>query len=381
MAHEFLLPDMGEGMAEARVLRWLAPVGGEVGVDQSIVELGTDGTVLAMPAPQEGVILYHGAAEGEVVQVGAVLVVIGSAGEEWTPGDGGIAPRPGAAEAVLLVEGPEEADSVGGADALAAAERFAAELGTDPSLVAGSGPGGRITRVDVEAAAASVDQVERVPLSATRRAIARDLVRSWQEIPHVTTYSDADATPLLRARAGLAAETRDAAPLESLLITAVIPVLKEFPSFNASLQGDDLLLHKRYNIGFAVDTTEGLVFAVLREADRYGPPELARKIVDLAIAARDRSIDAADLRGATFTISNIGAVGGRYGNPIIPYGTTAILSVGRADVQPVVERGKVVAARRLPLSLSYDHRVIDGAMGRRFLGAVAAAIEADGDDA
>jgi pyruvate dehydrogenase E2 component (dihydrolipoamide acetyltransferase) len=220
-----------------------------------------------------------------------------------------------------------------------------------------------------------------VPLSATRRAIARNLTRSWQEIPHVTTYGEAAATPLLRARSDLAAVTRDAAPLESLLITAIIPVLKEFPYFNATLQGNDLLLHKRYDIGFAVDTTEGLLVAVLKHADRYEEREMARKIVDLAISARDRSIDQTDMQGATFTVSNIGAVGGRFGTPIIPYGTTAILSVGRADLQPVVERDKVVAARSFPLSLSYDHRVIDGAMGRRFMAAVAAAIEGYGDDA
>ena len=115
--------------------------------------------------------------------------------------------------------------------------------------------------------------------------------------------------------------------------------------------------------------------AVLRNADRLEPPELARKIVDLASAARDRSIDSADTRGATFTISNIGAVGGRFGTPIIPYGTTAILSVGRADMQPVVERDRVVPARLFPLSLSYDHRVIDGAMGRRFMAAAEGVIE------
>ena len=138
----------------------------------------------------------------------------------------------------------------------------------------------------------------------------------------------------------LAAETRDAAPLESLLMAAVIPVLKEFPEFNASLQGDDLLLHKRYDLGFAVDTPEGLVVAVVRGADAYSSADLARRIVDLAISSRDRSIAADSMRGATFTISNIGAVGGRYGTPIIPYGTTAILSVGRADFQPAVERDK-----------------------------------------
>jgi len=381
MPLEFLLPDVGEGMAEAQVLRWLVPVGVGVGVDESMVELETDEAVLEMPAPRAGVILYHGAPEGEILPVGSLLVVIGAAGEEWPPAESDSAPESTADDAAPLVGALEDADSDGGARALPAVRKLAAELGVDLSLVAGSGPGRRITRADVEAASVSDDQVERVPLSATRRAIARNLTRSWQEIPHVTTFSEADATPLLRARADLAADTRDAAPLESLLITAVIPVLEEFPNFNASLRGDDLLLHKRYDIGFAVDTREGLMVAVLRQADRYGPPELARKIVDLAISARDRSIDPADLRDATFTVSNIGAVGGRFGTPIIPYGTTAILSVGRADLQPVVERDRVVIARRFPLSLSYDQRVIDGAMGRRFLGAVAAAIEAYGADA
>ncbi|MBU1227304.1 MAG: 2-oxo acid dehydrogenase subunit E2 [Actinobacteria bacterium] len=379
MALEFLLPDVGEGLAEAQVLRWLVPVGGEVGIDQPMVELETDKAILEMPAPQAGVILHHGAAAGETIAVGALLVVIGAPGEEWAPGEAVSPAATAPAEAAPLVGTLEEAGSAGGAQALPGVRKLAAELGVDLGVVAGSGPGGRITRSDVEAAAASDDaDVERVPLSATRRAIARNLTRSWQEIPHVTTYGDADATPLLRARSDLAAETRDAAPLECLLISAVIPVLREFPRFNATLQGDDLLLHKRYDIGFAVDTPEGLVVAVLREADRYTPAESARKIVDLAISARDRSIAAADMRGATFTLSNIGAVGGGYGTPIIPYGTTAILSVGRADLQPVVVRNKVVAARRFPLSLSYDHRVIDGASGRRFLGAVAAAIEGFG---
>ncbi|MCJ7725279.1 MAG: 2-oxo acid dehydrogenase subunit E2 [Acidimicrobiia bacterium] len=373
MALEFLLPDVGEGLAEAQVLRWLVPVGAVVGIDQPIVELETDKAILEMPAPQPGVILHHGAAEGDVIAVGSLLVVIGEAGESWSPSEQIAAPA--ADEAAPLVGTLEEAGSVGGAGVLPAVRKLAAELGVDLALVTGSGPGGRITRDDVQAAATDDDQVERVPLSATRRAIARNLTRSWQEIPHVTTYGEADATPLLRARSDLAAVTRDAAPLESLLIRAIIPVLQEFPYFNATLQGDDLLLHKRYDIGFAVDTPEGLLVAVLKGADRLEQAEMARKIVDLAIAARDRSIDHAELQGATFTVSNIGAVGGRFGTPIIPYGTTAILSVGRADLQPVVERDKVVAARVFPLSLSYDHRVIDGAMGRRFLAAVSAAIE------
>jgi len=223
MPLEFLLPDVGEGMAEAQVLRWLVPVGVGVGVDESMVELETDEAVLEMPAPRAGVILYHGAPEGEILPVGSLLVVIGAAGEEWPPAESDSAPESTADDAAPLVGALEDADSDGGARALPAVRKLAAELGVDLSLVAGSGPGRRITRADVEAASVSDDQVERVPLSATRRAIARNLTRSWQEIPHVTTFSEADATPLLRARADLAADTRDAAPLESLRATGVGP--------------------------------------------------------------------------------------------------------------------------------------------------------------
>jgi len=374
MALEFRLPDIGEGLTEAVVLRWLAPIGAEIGLDEPIVELETDKAVVEMPAPRAGVVLHHGAAEGETIAVGSILTVIGDPGETWVQG-----PAPSAESADVaapLVGTLEETGAEGGAMALPAVRRLATELGIDLAMVVGSGPGGRITGADVEAAAAGDDEnIERVPLSATRRAIARNLTRSWREIPHVTTFGEADALPVLRARSDLAASSRDAVPLEALLIKAIIPVLEEFPQFNATLQGDDLLLHKNFDIGFAVDTMEGLMVAVVRHPDVMETYELGRKIVDLAVAARDRSIDAADMKGATFTVSNIGAVGGRYGTPIVPYGTTAILSVGRADPQPVVERDKVVVARRFPLSLSYDHRVIDGASGRRFLGAVAAALE------
>ena len=381
MAHEFLLPDIGEGLIEAVVIRWLVPVGGEVGLDRPLVELETDKAVVEVPAPRAGVVLHHGAAEGDTVTVGSLLAVIGEAGEPWEPTPTGehlasdlVPPPP-------LVGTLEEAGSGPAMAVLPAVRRLAADTGVDLSTVVGTGPGGRITRADVEAAGEDpAGDYERVPLSLTRRAIARNLTRSWQEIPHVTTYGEADAAHLLRKRAELASAARDAVPLEALLIRAIVPVLAEYPMFNATLQGDDLLLHKRWDIGFAVDTTEGLMVAVVRSADLLGTYELARKVVDLAASARDRSIAAADLRGATFTLSNIGAVGGGFGTPLVPYGTTAVLSIGRADPRPAVRGEKVVVARRFPLSLSYDHRVIDGALGRRFLGAVAEAIEGYSDD-
>jgi pyruvate dehydrogenase E2 component (dihydrolipoamide acetyltransferase) len=194
MALEFLLPDVGEGLAEAQVLQWLIPVGGEVGVDQPMVELETDKAVVEMPAPRAGFVLHHGAAEGQTIAVGSLLVVLGDKDEEWSPSE---APGEEPAEDAPLVGTLEEAGSGNSAQVLPVVRKVAADLGVDLALVSGSGPGGRITKADVEAAAVSGDDVERVPLSPTRRAIARNLTRSWQEIPHVTTYGEADATTLL----------------------------------------------------------------------------------------------------------------------------------------------------------------------------------------
>jgi pyruvate dehydrogenase E2 component (dihydrolipoamide acetyltransferase) len=376
VALEFLLPDVGEGLAEATIVRWLVPVGGEVGMDEPMVEVETDKAVMEMPAPRAGVVLHHGAAQGEVLEVGSLLVVIGDRGEEWSPGSTTEAeavpasPKPAAPVVGTL----EEAESPEGVRALPMIRRLAADLGVDLAGVAGSGPGGRIVREDVELAAAASGPVDRVRLSATRLAIGRHLSRSWQEIPHVTTFAEADADSLLAERAARAADG-DPLPLEALLIARVTPLLVEFGEFNATLQGEHLLLRRHYDVGFAVDTPEGLMVAVVRGADRRDVPEIAAEVVRLAEAARERTITTEELRGATFTISNIGAVGGGYGTPIIPLGTTSILSVGRADPRPVVSDGSVVVGRRFPLSLSYDHRVIDGALGRRFTAAVVSALE------
>lgn len=386
MAFEFHLPDIGEGLAEATIVSWRVPVGGTVGLDEPLVEVETDKAVVEIPSPRAGVVLHHGAPEGATVAVESLLVVIGEAGESWTP-----APAPSTAPVVPatptapvapIVGTLEEAMETvgdsgrGGVQALPLVRRLAFELGVDLATVTPTGPGGRVTREDVELAAAGGGPVERVRLSATRLAIARNLTRSWQEIPHVTTYAAANATGLLAERSRLA--TDRAMPLEALLIAGLVPLLREFPEFNASLDGEYVLYRRHYDIGFAVDTPEGLMVAVVREADALSIDEIGAEIVRLAEAARTRRIAPADLRGATFTVSNIGAVGGGYGTPIIPYGTTAILSVGRADPVPVESDGAITLRRQLPLSLSYDHRLIDGALGRRFLGAVVEALEARG---
>ena len=370
MATEFLLPDIGEGLIEATVVEWLADVGDEMALDGPIVEMETDKAITEIPAPVAGVLLHQGAAEGETLEVGQILAVIGDAGEEWEPSlataDPASAEQP-AAEAAPIVGTLQEATAASGPQVLPAVRKLASELGVDLAAISGTGPGGRVTAADVENAAGGGD---RVPLSPTRRAIADNLARSWREIPHVTTYGEADAASLLAARKS------SGRPLEAHLIAAIVPLLAQFPDFNASFTGDAVVRRPAYDVGFAVDTPEGLMVAVIRGADAKGVDELGTEVTRLAAAAKDRTATRDELTGQTFTVSNIGAVGGRYGTPIVPYGTTAILSVGRADPAPGVVDGELAVVQRFPLSLSYDHRVIDGAKGRAFLAAVIAAIEA-----
>ena len=383
MALEFHLPDIGEGLTEAVVVRWLVATGESVKADEPLVEIETDKAVVEIPAPRAGVVLHQGASAGSTVAVGDLLVVIGEADEGWTPPPEG---EPGAATPIVgtleeedvelrprVVGRPTPAGTRG--EALPLVRRLAADLGVELDGLRGSGPGGRVTREDVEAAAQGGGPAERVRMSPTRLTIARNLSRSWREIPHVTTYGEADASGIFAERARMREETGAAIPLEAILIAAVVPLLDSHPSFNAAVDGDDILYRKSRDVGFAVDTARGLLVAVVREADTRSVAEMADEILRLAGAAKEGRISPAEMRGASFTISNIGAVGGGFGTPIIPHGTSAILSVGQADERPVVRDGKVAVGRLLPLSLSYDHRIVDGAQGRAFMADLTAALE------
>jgi pyruvate dehydrogenase E2 component (dihydrolipoamide acetyltransferase) len=304
-----------------------------------------------------------------VIQVGHVLAVIGEAGEADEarpegPDEGPAAESDEAEVAPIVGTLPSPAG-----EALPLVRRLARELGVDLSRIRGTGPGGRITREDVEEAAGPASDEDRVRLTKLRRTIAERMARSWREIPHVTTFGEADAAP------ALAAHREAGVPLEAVFAKAVVPALVAHPEFNASLDGDVLVVKRHYDIGVAIDTDEGLIVAVVAGADRFSLPDLGREIERLTEAVRARTASAQELSGQTFTISNIGAVGGGFGTPIIPFGTTAILSFGRARHQPVVRDGRVEPALILPLSLSYDHRVIDGALGRRFLAAVIEELE------
>ena len=258
----------------------------------------------------------------------------------------------------------------------------------DLTKITGTGPRGRITREDVVAAAEGSAQPaaeaappstpppekrageERRRLSKLRRTIAANMARSWSEIPHVTTFDEVDGTRLLTARRALADRHGTKIPLDALAVMAVLPALRAFPEFNATLDGDELIVHERIDVGVAVDTPDGLLVAVVRDAPSRGLLELSAEILRLAEGAKARTLRPDELSGQTFTVSNIGALGGGFGTPIVPPGTTGILSVGRATDQPVARDGRVEIAPMMPLSLSYDHRVIDGGLGRRFMAMV-----------
>lgn len=381
MAREFRLPDIGEGLTEAEVVRWLVPVGEPVVMDQPVVEVETDKAVVEIPCPFAGVVLHHGAAEGEVVEVGEILVVVGEEGESW--GERPSEPAP------IVGSFSEEAEDVSrveprtprGPRALPVVRKLAKELGVDIDTIEGTGPQGRVTREDVTAAsteaapAASTQRARagspgRKPLSKLRRTIAANMVRSWTEIPHVTTFDEVDATRLLAVRKAFQRRHDLAIPIDALVIAAVVPALERYPEFASKLDGDDLVTPERYDIGVAVDTDDGLMVAVVADAASRSIIDLSRELARLAEGAKSRKLRPNELTGQCFTVSNIGAVGGGYGTPIVPPDTTAILSVGRAIERPVARDGAIEIAPIMPLSLSYDHRLIDGALGRRFVAMV-----------
>lgn len=378
MPYVFELPDIGDGLTEADIVRWHVDVGDPVEADQVLVDVETAKAVVEIPAPAGGTVLHHGAREGETLAVGAVLAVIGRAGEVWPDGD----PPGDAATGSRRSTGPGGGHPGGGmpagngsVKALPVVRRLAREHGIDLSSVRGTGPRGRITRDDVMAAvdggppdgAVAPIAGERVRLSMLRRTIAGHMTASWREIPHVTVFHDADATRLLAGRRALAARHGRSIPMEALVIKALVPVLEEFRVFNATLDGDELVFHPSLDVGIAVDTDEGLLVPVIRQSEKLGLMELAATIADLGVRGKARSLGPDDLTGATFTVSNIGALGGARGTPIVPLGTTAILAIGRAADTPVVRDGAVTVAPMMPLSLGFDHRAIDGGLGQRFL--------------
>jgi len=409
MAYEFKFPDIGEGLTEGEIVRWLVKEGDEVKEGQPLVEVETDKALAEIPSPKTGVILKILAKEKEIVKVGQVIVVFGEKGEALeTP-----SPRPKSVGVVgELEEAPEEAPVVATkveptkparvsehALATPAVRALAKELGVDINKLRGTGPEARVLEKDVRQLAEGMEKpveevkkpvkvkkydlygyVERIPLRGVRRSIAKAMVKSKYTAPHVTAMDEADITALwrIREKEKKAAEKKGIKlTILPFIIKAVIAGLTEHPYLNASLddENEEIILKKYFNIGFAADTPEGLMVPVVKNAKDKSILQLAQELTQLVEKARNRTIDLADLKGGTFTISNYGALGGIYATPIINYPEVAILGVGKIKDTPVVRNGKVVVRKILSLALSFDHRVVDGGEGARFLNTVIARLE------
>jgi pyruvate dehydrogenase E2 component (dihydrolipoamide acetyltransferase) len=354
VASSFKLPDLGEGLTEGEVARWLVSEGQEIAEDDPLVEIQTDKATVEIPSPYAGTVLKILVAEGDIAPVGTELVVIGQ------PGD-----VPAIASTTAAV--PSQAAVAPGADAARVqatpvVRRIAEELGVDLAEVAGSGPGGRITEDDVRASGAGTDG-RREPLRGVRRVIAEHMARAHREVPPVTWVEECDFEDV---------------PLEGLLPTVVkacAEALVEFPELNARFDGDAILYLDRYDIGVAVQTDDGLVVPVVRRASEKSVDELATEIAALAERARTGSLGAEELRGSTFTVSSAGKLAGLFQTPIVNHPEVAILSIGRVAPRAVVRDGEIVVRRTGALAITFDHRVVDGARAAAFGLAVIARIQ------
>jgi pyruvate dehydrogenase E2 component (dihydrolipoamide acetyltransferase) len=343
MPYEFKLPDLGEGVREGEVARWLVQVGQTIEEDDPLVEIQTDKATVEVPSPASGTVARILVEEGQLVPVGTPLVVIG---------DGEVT----AAASHQAEVAPEKVQ------ATPVVRRIAAELGVDLSALRGTGPGGRITEQDVRAAAPAREGERREPLRGVRREIARHLTTAHREVPPVTVVEECDFTELARARGD-----RSYLPY---LLQATVAGLKQVPDLNATLAGDEIVFWERYDLGVAVQTEQGLVVPVLRGADEKSLDELEAEAARLAEGARAGTLKPEELRGSTFTVSSAGRLGGLLTTPIVNYPEAAILSLGRIAERPAVVEGEIVVRQIGWLSCTFDHRVVDGVRASEFLLAV-----------
>ncbi len=359
MAYEFKLPDLGEGLTEGEIARWLVSEGQEVAEDDPLVEIQTDKTTVEIPSPAAGVVARILVAEGEVVPVGTVLVVIGEDGaapsEERPPAEPAVSVSD-TARGQSPGHGP-----AGRVRATPLVRRLAVELGVDLASLEGTGPQGRVTEEDVRGAATSrgqspgpVPEGRRERLRGVRRLIAEHMARAHREVPPVTWVEECDF------------DNVDLKRLVPAVLRAVARTLKEFPELNARLEGDELVYLDRYDLGIAVQTEQGLVVPVVRGCDEASLDELQGEVERLAEAARAGSLKPEELRGSTFTVTSAGKLGGMLTTPIVNYPEVAILSIGRVTERPVVRDGRVVGRPIGYVSVTFDHRVVDGARAAEF---------------
>jgi pyruvate dehydrogenase E2 component (dihydrolipoamide acetyltransferase) len=426
---EILIPDIGD-FKEVDVVEVLVKPGDSVTAEQSLITVESDKATMEIPAPFAGVVKELKIKVGDKVSKGTPIGSVeagdsaAAAQAPAAPAPAPAAPAPKASSPAPAAPAPAPVAQPAPTAALQSAEpasgefkphaspsvrKFARELGVDLGKVKGSGPKGRITQEDVQAFVKSVMRgapagaaatagglsfhlpewpqvdfakfgpVETKPLSRIKKLSGAYLHRNWVSIPHVTQFEEADITELEAFRKANTAETEKQGfklTMLAFMIKASVTALKQFPDFNASLDksGENLVIKKYYHVGVAVDTPEGLVVPVIRDADRKGVFDLARELGDISKNARDKKLKPGDMQGGTFSISSLGGIGGTQFTPIINAPEVAILGVAKSSMKPVWD-GKQFAPRlMLPLALSYDHRVIDGAAGARFIAYLASVL-------
>jgi pyruvate dehydrogenase E2 component (dihydrolipoamide acetyltransferase) len=372
VVYEFKLPDLGEGLTEGEIARWLVAEGQEIGEDDPLVEIQTDKTTVEIPSPAAGKVARILVAEGETVAVGTVLVVIGEDGAAVLPDE---QPRGEDAPATAVVS-PRQAPGhapPGRVRATPLVRRLAQELDVDLDTLEGSGPQGRVTEEDVRSAAASshlapghAPEGRREPLRGVRKLIAEHMARAHAEVPAVTWVEECDFGGV------------DLKRLVPLTLKAVAEALQEVPELNARLEGDEIVYLDRYDLGVAVQTDQGLVVPVVRDCDSRSVDELADEVARLAESARAHKLKSEELRGSTFTVTSAGKLGGLFTTPIVNHPEVGILSIGRVAERPVVRGGEIVARPTGTIAVTFDHRVVDGARAAEFGLAVIRRLEGGG---
>ncbi len=385
MPFDFVLPDLGEGITEGEIRKWLVKKGDTVKEHQTVLEIETDKAIVEVPSPKKGKVLKINKDIGDIAKVGEVLMTIAEEGEtvEEKPK---AEERPKSVSVVGVL--PEEEEEILATPAVRA---LAKEKGVKLETIKGSGPGGSITRDDVIEASEKAKKeippippllkggegglVERMPLKGLRRTIAKNLIMSQKTTAFVTGMDEADITDLWNLR-----EREKKSLLEKgihltflpFFIKALQHALIEHPLLNASVdeEKEEIIIKKYYNMGIAVDTPDGLMVPVIKDVDKKTILELAKEIQELSQKARERKIKIEEMKGSTFTITNYGHFGGIFATPIINYPDVAILGTGKISEKPWVKGGQIAIRRILPLSLTFDHRVTDGVDSARFLSKV-----------
>ncbi len=423
MVYEFKFPDVGEGIQEGEIVKWLIKEGDKVKADQTIVQIETDKAIVDIPSPRNGIVIKLTHKEGEKIKVGETLIIIGEKGEnvksEKKNEEKNIvkikenkreldkSSKKGQSVVGELEEAPEDDEEVEEkkhseimagekqtAKVLASPmiRKLASEIKIDLTLIKGSGEGGKIIKRDIDkfisknvGEKVEIPQqtivvkkkyddygyLERVPLKGIRKTIAEHMSLAWKEAPQVTTMEDIDVTDLwkLREKENKNADKRGIKlTFLPFIVKATITALKENPILNSSIEGDDIIIKKYFNIGIATETDVGLMVPVVKIAQNKTIIEIAKEIVDLTEKARKRTIDIMDLKGGTFTITNYGSVGGTYATPILNYPEASIMGLGKIFDRVVMdEKGKLRNIKILPVSVTFDHRIIDGGQAARFL--------------